>query len=612
MVLNDKQIFYENLKKLKTEFENCDKEIDNLKQNFESSISTLLKKVQKNSSTMKTNMKSKEISEFLDKNVVLKITDALVAWEKNKKEAISRKILRDNTNDSFLIIVYGKVKAGKSTLGNYIADNYYTDVKAKKSFFIFDTAGKEQSAKRLEEIDEDSFATKSTECTNSIQGFKIPGLTWVDTPGLMSMTPENGELAKKYIEAADLIIYPMSSDSPGRATDSEELKELAKKGKEFLVIITKSDFEEEDEIGEEIISALQNLSDEDRNKQEQWVKSELNKKLSDLKNEFGIDSEKQLIDDVFSISVAVAEKYPEKTIQWEKSNIPLLYKKLNKIIEKDALRLKKEQPLNNIKAELRKYITKTENESLYKIKDGLSNQIDFLNNKIDIVKNSNKIILNEFSEIIDITVETAVRDGYETRTDSKTLASNINEVVQSEINNISKSFLKKTLVDISDNYDFNFPSYEINDSILEFKPKTKTIEITNETITRGVGSAVGGAGGTVGGALLGGLIGSAVPVIGTTIGAVVGGAVGGMVGAGAGSAVGDGFKTISYKDIVVGDNLDEVIYASKKEAEKLLNEHTDLIINFAINEIINPLKKILKETENDIDAAIDTISKRVK
>ncbi len=66
-------------------------------------------------------------------------------------------------------------------------------------------------------------------------------MAWIDTPGLGSMTLENGKLAKEYIQSADYIIYPTSSDSPLQRDEVEELKRLFEQNKKVTICITKSD-----------------------------------------------------------------------------------------------------------------------------------------------------------------------------------------------------------------------------------------------------------------------------------------------------------------------------------------------------------------------------------
>ena len=139
-------------------------------------------------------------------------------------QMIEQEAFRSELENKFIIIIFGKVKAGKSTLGNFIAKHRLPD--QKLAFSEYDQAGQEKEIKQLEEIDDDAFATNNLECTSSIQLFKLDGMAWVDTPGLGSMTKENGDLAKDYIQSADYIIYPTSSDAPLQNDEKAQIKEL--------------------------------------------------------------------------------------------------------------------------------------------------------------------------------------------------------------------------------------------------------------------------------------------------------------------------------------------------------------------------------------------------
>ena len=68
----------------------------------------------------------------------------------------------------------------------------------------------------------------------------MPGLTWVDSPGLHSVNRANGDLAREYVEHADLILYTMSSQAPGRASDMGEIGELLADKKSLMVLLTGS------------------------------------------------------------------------------------------------------------------------------------------------------------------------------------------------------------------------------------------------------------------------------------------------------------------------------------------------------------------------------------
>ena len=147
-------------------------------------------------------------------------------------------------------------------------------------FFVYDKAGKNrQNIAKLEEIEDEEFEVKRTEATSEIQGFRLSGLTWIDTPGLASMTKDNGDLAKEYIESADFIIYPISSDAPGRATDIKEISELFEKNKQVSIIITKSDKTKRQVVNGKVKGVLNNKSLQDRKKQEEYVLSEILKKV---------------------------------------------------------------------------------------------------------------------------------------------------------------------------------------------------------------------------------------------------------------------------------------------------------------------------------------------
>lgn len=150
---------------------------------------------------------NKEMAELLDETIGL-IKKSSQTWIDNFDEMLEKEKFRSDLANYFIIIIFGKVKAGKSSLGNFIANHKLPEQKVE--FFKYDEAGKKQNIKKLEEIGEDSFDTNNLECTVEIQGFKLDGMAWIDTPGLGSMVKENGDLAKAYIQSADYIIYPTS------------------------------------------------------------------------------------------------------------------------------------------------------------------------------------------------------------------------------------------------------------------------------------------------------------------------------------------------------------------------------------------------------------------
>lgn len=195
---------------------------------------------------------------------------------------------------SFNIAVFGKVKAGKSYLGNFIMGSRFREMGLKTGYDrlqppprveVYDR-GKVLTKDRLEELDKDSFYVDATEATSTIQLFRLGALAWFDTPGIGSVTWENEMLAKDYVENADLVVYTCNSDAAGTQQDFKEMGDLHGKDKPFLLMITQSDTVDEDcddETGE-IIPVLVPKSAKDRQDQENYMLSETGKQGIHLKN----------------------------------------------------------------------------------------------------------------------------------------------------------------------------------------------------------------------------------------------------------------------------------------------------------------------------------------
>lgn len=258
----------------------------------------------------------------------------IIIWAKNIEEQNNKEKFRDELKDKFIVIIFGKVKAGKSTLGNFIASQSTLEEKAK--FFMYDEAGKEKKVEKLEEIDEDGFKTDNLECTSSIQGFNLGGLSWIDTPGLGSMTKENGELAKSYIELADYIIFPTSSANVLLNEEIVQIKELIEQNKNLTVCITRSDTKEtrKDNNGKLIKNEDGSIKRFNVNKVKEIRELQENDANKRLKEELG--DKAKLIEDIFSLSVYCAKDGLETNDNelFYNSNIEKFYEKMLDIVEK--------------------------------------------------------------------------------------------------------------------------------------------------------------------------------------------------------------------------------------------------------------------------------------
>lgn len=243
-----------------------------------------------------------------------------------------------------LIIVFGIVKAGKSTLGNFIHgkafrnapfDNVYKS-KLPKSRIIVEEQGR-KDVNEKEQFDENSI-----ESTCSAQYFELPGMVWVDTPGIGAIEQKTDirpleQIAQQYVQYADLVIFLSSSASPGVKEDIENYKRLYLAGKRALIIITRSDTSEIDfdENGNRIQCIVPKDPERRRRQEEYLLKAMV---------EQGIES-KDI--SAISISTRLAENGIAKMDDalWAGSNMGLLFRKITDVIGNELiLELKKENP----------------------------------------------------------------------------------------------------------------------------------------------------------------------------------------------------------------------------------------------------------------------------
>ena len=136
---------YESLKDINIINNNVDEKRELLKNyiyTFDSSIQNL--KIDEN-----ITKQNKEISNLLEETINI-IKKSSNDWKENFDEMIIKEKFRSDLSNYFIVIIFGKVKAGKSTLGNFIAKHRLDSQKV--DFFKYDETGKKQSIKKLEEV----------------------------------------------------------------------------------------------------------------------------------------------------------------------------------------------------------------------------------------------------------------------------------------------------------------------------------------------------------------------------------------------------------------------------------------------------------------------------
>lgn len=271
-----------------TKFKGVRESAEGKTEEIDQCIKTFKKDV-KQARTHKLKAQDKSIQEIYDASTKV-LKDTLDGLTKELEEARSgMQFIQDNEN-SLNVVVFGKVKAGKSYLGNLMMGNAIRKLPTKTSYDrleqpkvkVYDQ-GTCTTQDKLKEVTEENdasggFGVNNREATRVIQLFHLGAMTWVDTPGFGSLTEENQELAREYVKNADLVIFASNSDAAGTQQDFQEMKELYDMGKRFLLVLTQSDTLDEDcdDYGN-IKPILVPKSDDDRRSTENYMKETLKK-----------------------------------------------------------------------------------------------------------------------------------------------------------------------------------------------------------------------------------------------------------------------------------------------------------------------------------------------
>lgn len=582
--------FFEKTSALSKELNKIEHDVKDKEHALITKIDSVIKKV---NTLTKKSRKNTDLDKFIVDNIQ-QLSLGIQNWQKKVNTFNTNLEFRKDFGDSLLVFVYGKVKAGKSSLGNYVATGcesptqdwlaHLPKILHKPDFFsevINETFG--------ENINHQTgFAVGAAETTSCIQGFRVPGFTWVDSPGLHSVTAENGDLAKQYADSADLIIYPMNSAQPARKTDLEELEKLIQANKRILLLITRSDDYDNDVNDDgEVIDTLVMKSNKDRNEQVAYVKAELDSICQQLEIN-NIDT------DAISVSVKYAEQGKNSPDAIKESGIALFFEKMGNVIDSEALSLKKQVPEKNLQAFYTLLLAEDSELSISKINAPLHEAITQIQDlKSELCDKTTRIQNNielTFSFELDALVEK-----FADEQDMKALVQAVEQFITKEIDAQYTPAIKH-LCESAVNSMTTLASNLSLDSDLSFKNKTMQKEIDISTRRGAQGSGVGS-------------------VIGTAIGAFfgpVGMAVGGTIGGLAGGAAGIYMSSTETVNIVCGDNREEIkekLQKIGKEAiEKGLSEYQKPLIS----NVFDPIKLTFQTLNQEIIELENYIKRQVK
>lgn len=270
--------------------------------------------------------------------------------EKNKKGTQFM-----HKHEKYLVVmVFGAVKAGKSTLGNFFAGREFQkapfdNVYKHRQHPEFAT---EERGRNTGDIETDSngqvwFSEGVTDTTGAIQYFTLSGMRWVDSPGTGALEKTEDrrnmeEMVNEYIPYTDLCIFLMNSSEPGLQADMKYMEQLSRKGQEAIVVITKSDRNEEDEDEDgNIVSCWQAKSSEVRVLQE----NDICKRLKEKYPRIAADKFRAISISTLLGSQAIAQNNDQL---YKESHLDLLMRILGNKVSEEAIRLKERQPKKNV------------------------------------------------------------------------------------------------------------------------------------------------------------------------------------------------------------------------------------------------------------------------
>ena len=268
---------------------------------------------------------------------------------------------REDFGDSLLLLVYGLVKAGKSSLGNFVGHGRHdpdeSEIAALResgrapSYFVRALADDANpDAANADLASRGKFGVDVEEATSAIQGFKLGGLTWIDSPGLGSVTERNGKLTRQYTESADLVLVLMNISQPGRRPEFEAITDLLGRGKPIMVLLTRADMTDLDEVDGCVVKKLVMKPDQARRQAEDWVDTQLKDVLQHTGGE--------VLHHVQSASVRYAEENCSAEAL-EHSGLGPLFSRLTQVAQDEGVAMKRKAPARNLSAFIDAILSRT-------------------------------------------------------------------------------------------------------------------------------------------------------------------------------------------------------------------------------------------------------------
>lgn len=412
-------------------------------------------------------VKPKKESNLVDKaveSILTEINASIDSWNNDLTSQLKGTEFMKKHEKYLVVMVFGAVKAGKSSLGNFFAGKYFSNSNVETEYnhrdkpqFISEESGRETGG-LTKELNGDTWFTEGvTDTTGAIQYFTLSGLRWMDSPGTGAVKKDGDskdmeQMVNDYIPFVDLCIFLMNSSEPGLQEDMKYMEKLSREGQESLVVITRSDVVEEDiDENDEIIKTLRPKEPERRKLQEDDIVTRLAEQYPDL------DSEKFR---AMSVSTMLARHAieEENESKFKDSNLDKLMNLLADKASTQTTNLKIARPKRNMNSFIERLITGDNIDHkfdgletlLAKFKE-LQNPIDEYKQKLENRKQrvTNLIIQDIQSDLKSNLLEwNQIVESSKNTIDSNKMNTEINKIIEKGIN----KGINKEVASIIDGY----------------------------------------------------------------------------------------------------------------------------------------------------------------
>ncbi len=578
--------FVSTMHDLASSFRDAERTVDREQDRVFKELNEILKSVE--SAVTSPDGSTPEASVLVDvvKESEATMAEALSQWKKRIDRFEINATFREDFDDSLLLLVHGLVKSGKSSLGNFVAHGSgdpepssienIRDTGQTPSYFVRALADSSDVEVANEELNRrGKFVVDVEEATSSIQGFKLGGLTWIDSPGLGSVTERNATLTQKYTESADLVLVLMNMSQPGRRPEFEAIANLLRRGKPLMVLLTRADMMDTDEVDGRIVRKRVMKPDRERREAEEWVESQLREiTLRDT-------SGKLLDHEVHSVSVQYAEQNPTPE-GLERSGFASLFERLTALVASEGVAMKRRAPAKNLIAFIDAILTDTaldsglgKSTSVVRVRGELTALRKTIDDGIRHLEERGRRATEDAKYEIVREVEKAVRnlvDGKESG--SAPLRSEYEDLVrecEKRARDITSQHLREIVdftVEVAQTAVTRKIELDVPRDTLVFEEIRRTIRYKNVTRGKAGGSIVGIIAGASIGFRFGGPAGAAV-------GAYLGGLGGGMAG---GASAGE-------------KEVEEVIGVDYNKGAARIAEALGEEVNRQINQCVEDLRK---------------------